>query len=725
MLMASLKSYFYLLKIKLLYKVNLVIRILINNIFLFAFNILLVVITINNIVALPLVIIYNLYLYKKEKVVFIINIIIMIVFILIYLINYFVFSDYNLNSYEGVITNIVYKDDYNKITITNGIKKVLVNHYYEEEFNYNIGDYIKVNGENIIMEENHLPMMFNYKEYLLSKRYISIINVTDVLVSEKINIYYIKRFLYERVNLLSDISKPFVCSLVLGDNSLLEEEINESIRINGISHLFAISGLHINLIVIWVEKIIDRLKIKKKGIVLNLFLFEYLFITSFSFSVFRAVLMNYLMQLNKYFKLKFSSLDICSLSFIIILLINPFSLYNIGFQLSYLVTALIIIFTSYLCCYQGIKQNIMLSLISFLGSIPIAVNINNYINILSPIINIIFVYIITIIVLPLSFIVLLFPSIDIIYKEIINIFILLNDYTSTNISLLIDLPNFNILESLLYYGLILILFNVYNNKKLFKKVIVIFIIFLSIYYHKSSLNLYNEVVFMDLKDGESTLINSSFNNYTILIDTGDGTGNEVTNYLIKKGIRKIDYLIITHNHQDHNGEVRYLLERIEVENIVISIYDQGSYNNQENIIKVKAGDHLNIGNIRLEIISPKSLSNDENDNSLVIYTKLGNWKYLFTGDSSTSVLDKIDIDVDVIKGGHHGSKTSSSYFLYKNCDPKYVILQTGRTKKYNFPDSETIELLDSLNKKVYRTDQDYTITIYYNSFFSYFKCLNE
>ena len=157
-------------------------------------------------------------------------------------------------------------------------------------------------------------------------------------------------------------------------------------------------------------------------------------------------------------------------------------------------------------------------------------------------------------------------------------------------------------------------------------------------------------------------------------------------------------MILTHNHQDHNGEADLILREIDVKNIIISSVDNSKYINYHKTIKVKGGDSVEIGNITLEILSPNEKNSDENDNSLVIYTELGSLKYLFTGDASCNILDNINIPVDVIKGGHHGSKTSSSHNLYNNCNPKYVIFQTGRVKKYGFPHSETIELLEKLNK---------------------------
>ena len=90
-----------------------------------------------------------------------------------------------------------------------------------------------------------------------------------------------------------------------------------------------------------------------------------------------------------------------------------------------------------------------------------------------------------------------------------------------------------------------------------------------------------------------------------------------------------------------------------------------------------------------------------------------NYKYLFLGDATNNILDEINYDADIIKAGHHGSKTSASYDLYSKVLPKLVIIQTGRTKKYNFPNKETTDLLKSLKIDYYQTNRDSTIKIYY------------
>ena len=232
--MGYLKSYIFQLKIKLQYSIVKLVCVLRNNIFLLVIDILLAFLGTINILFIIGLIFFQIYLFKISKEFFKVSIILLIIFFIFYLFNYLLIKDYELDSFKGVITNIVYKDGYNKITVVNGIKNVLINHYYQDNFDYNIGDYIEAVGENIKMEHNHVPMMFDYKEYLISKRYISIISCKDVISKKDFNIYYIKRILFEYVNNFSSETKPFIFSLVLGDSSLLEEEINEGIKVNGI-----------------------------------------------------------------------------------------------------------------------------------------------------------------------------------------------------------------------------------------------------------------------------------------------------------------------------------------------------------------------------------------------------------------------------------------------------------------------------------------------------------
>ena len=176
---------------------------------------------------------------------------------------------------------------------------------------------------------------------------------------------------------------------------------------------------------------------------------------------------------------------------------------------------------------------------------------------------------------------------------------------------------------------------------------------------------------------------------------------------------KPDVVIFTHNHLDHFGEAKVILNKINVNKIIVSAYNNSEFSRYTNSLIVNCNDEIIKKDLKLSFLGPTKKSENENDNSLIIKTKLGNYEYLFLADASNKVLDELDEKADIIKAGHHGSKTSASITFYSKANPKYVIITTGRVKKYNFPDEETISLLNSLNISYYQTNINSTIKIYY------------
>ena len=173
-----------------------------------------------------------------------------------------------------------------------------------------------------------------------------------------------------------------------------------------------------------------------------------------------------------------------------------------------------------------------------------------------------------------------------------------------------------------------------------------------------------------------------------------------------------------HGDYDHMGEAISLVENFRVEKV---IFNCGSYNELEkNLIKVldkkkikyySCIKELNIDKNKLYFLQTKEYDN-ENDNSNVIYTELNGYKFMFMGDASINtekeILDKYNSpDIDVLKVGHHGSKTSSSKAFIDEINPKYAVISVGKNNRYGHPNKEVLDNLN--NSKVYRTDKDGSI----------------
>ena len=625
----------------------------------------------------------------------------------------------NDSTFEGNILSIKKYDTKTTFIIKekNKTEKILVN-YYEKIDKINLGDKVKIKGTLKLPSKNTVPNLFNYRTYLNNNNIYYILTASEIIKiknNTKILTHY-KNKLQKYINRKK--AHTYLNIFILSNKNDLDKEVLNSYQVNGLSHLFSISGMHITLLLGTILKLLDKVSYNRyyKYIFLIIILIIYMYLTDFTPSILRSGIMFILLTLNKLFNFKIKTKNIIMLTFIIIVLINPYYIYNLGFQLSYLISFYLIIFAHIINKHKNyFKKLSITSLISFLVSFPIIISNYYQVNLLSILINLLFVPIISYIVLPLAFITLILPtdSLLILTMDILEGISL----SLTNINyLLLELPKPSIYLIIIYYAIITLLL---INKKCFISLLT------TIFIHKISIN-FNpnmEILFLDVSQGDSILLHYPHNKYNILIDTGGNYNYEISKniiipYLKSKGINKIDYLILTHGDYDHMGESINLIENFKVEKV---IFNCGEFNDLEKeLIKVlekkkikyySCIKELYIDKNKLQFLNTKEYDN-ENDNSSVIYFNYYNYKFLFMGDASTErekdILEKYNLkDVDFLKVGHHGSNTSSSEEFINSINPKYSLISVGKNNRYGHPNKE---VLDTLNdSKIYRTDQDGSI----------------
>lgn len=630
-------------------------------------------------------------------------------------------SVFNNNDTEfiGIVEDYIIKDNQIKISLKSKERIIVTYKYTGKVFNnLSYGDKIKVTGVLKEPSTNNIFNNFNYKKYLYNKKIYYIIEASkiDKIQNNNNHIYTIKNLLYTRINNLK--SSNYIKALLFGDNKL-DKEIKTSYQINGISHLFSVSGFHINFITSIIYFYLDRVTYNKKikYITVDIFLVLYLLLCNTT-SLLRCTVMNILLSINYLLKLNIKKIDIVLLTLILCIIINPFIIYDIGFIYSYTISFFLILYKNKYKTNNKLLKIIYISLISFLVSLPINIYTSYEINFLSIILNIIIVPIVSLILLPLSLLTLIFPILDNILYLITSILEKISLYTS-NINIFKQvLSKPSIILIIIYYLVIILILS--KNKHYY--LILILLIF-----HKT-IPLYNsnlEVVMFDVGEADSMLISTPSKKVNILIDTGRGIDiNNIIIYLKSIGISKLNYLIITHGDEDHIGGALYLIDNFKVDNVILN---KGDYTELE----VELITHLKNKNIKytnninkipllgsyMYLLNTKKFSN-ENDNSIVTYFEYQKYKFLFMGDSSSKteeyLINNYNLtNISFLKVGHHGSNTSSSPLFINKITPKVSLISVGRNNFYHHPNKEVLTNLS--NSVIYRTDINKSIKIKINN----------
>ena len=633
----------------------------------------------------------------------------------------------NVKIVSGVITKLNYDSDKISLTLKISSKENLKATYYLRNNKYiklRLGESIKLIGS--VKEINNSTVIngFNYREYLKIEKVNYLFSVRKIIkLNKRIPvIYLIKNKVLDYINSFHNSS--YIKMLLLGDTNGVDIKVISSFRENGISHLFAISGTQVTVLAEVILKLLLMLKIKEKKryIITNSFIIIYMLLTGSPPAILRAVIFFFLSSINKYNYFYITNMNLFILTLVITLIINPYYIYDLGFLYSYLISFGLILFSNYFENKNFFFTLLYTSVISFIISVPITLCHFSQLNFMSIIYNLFYVPFVNTILFPIAYLSLLFYPLDYLLTILIKVLETSSLYISKISFGKIIFPKLSIVYYLLYFVVIYLIYK--NNKKL--TIIFLTTFFIFNYSYKSIFNS-DYVYYFDVGQGDSTLLH--LDNKNILIDTGGKENTNIVNntqipYFKSDGIRKIDYLIITHGDYDHMGEAINLVNNFKVEKI---IFNCGPYNDLEKeLIKVldrkkikyySCIKELNIDNNKLYFLQTKEYDN-ENDNSNVIYTEINSYKFMFMGDAGVNtekeILDKYSLpDIDVLKVGHHGSKTSSSKEFIDNIKPTYSIISVDKNNRYGHPNKEVLNTLE--NSKIYRTDEDGSIMFKINN----------
>ena len=700
--------------------------------------------------SIPIAIIILLITKNKKIIVILICLIISIGYVSILENKYSKISDMPIKEMVTIISDIQGKE-YKKVCtakIVRNNKKILINIKMSQDIpSIKYGDSLYIEGEFKQPEEARNYKGYNYKQYLKTKKIIETVELEKVKILKSSNgsyIHNIQKYIRDTINgTLTDEEGNLLLAILLGDKDKLSEDIQESFKTSNLSHMLAVSGAHVSYIILGLTYVLQNSIIGKKNgkIVCIIFLLAFMAITNFTPSVTRACIMAILTLFSSIIYRKSDVYTNISVAALITLIFNPYSLLDLGFQLSYGGTIGIIIFIKRIQEKKSnskvinyIKQMALVSIYANIIIIPIMMYHFNTVsftfiisNIMaSPILGIIvitgFLFIIaSITVKPLTRLIAIF------IKPILSILIKISQICSklpfSNI-LVVTPYMFNVIS---YYAIILYCIKSKKNNKckiIICLLIVLILINFIIYIFPQKLRIF----FIDVGQGDSTLIITP-DKKTVLIDGGGSDSFDVGEkvllpYLLDRRILKIDYVLISHFDTDHCGGILTIMEKVKVKNIIISEQAEHSENYERfkklmihkkiRLIEVKKGDKIKIGRYsEFKILFPTSRllsENPLNNNSIVAQFNYNNFKMLFTGDieklAEQQILktEKAEIRADILKVAHHGSKTSSIPEFIKAVRPKIALIGVGKNNTFGHPNQQTIKNLENIKCRIYRTD---------------------
>lgn len=225
------------------------------------------------------------------------------------------------------------------------------------------------------------------------------------------------------------------------------------------------------------------------------------------------------------------------------------------------------------------------------------------------------------------------------------------------------------------------------------------------------------VHYLDVGQGDAILLVDKDD--TMLIDGGNPENEpDIVKYIKSLGITQLDYVVATHNHNDHAGGLADVVANIDVSNLYITHSEETKAS--QNLIKAASdknvpisipapGTTFSFGGSAIVFLGPLSIHENVNDDSLVFKVTRGGHRFLFTGDMERQaeqelLSQNLDLEADVLKVGHHGSSTSTGYVFLRAVNPRYSVISSGANNDYGHPHEETLSRLNDIGSTLFRTD---------------------
>ncbi len=610
------------------------------------------------------------------------------------------------------------------------------------------------------------PGAFDYAQYLSTKR-IYWVGKTDgienVLYKKPslLNYHYFsgqfREYLYERIQLIfPDQIEELMSGLLIGIDDDINIDLEKDFALLGIIHIMAISGMNVALIIGGMYWVLMKIGLTRERaiIITALFIPLYVVLTGAAPPVMRAGIMALIALIAMYKHKRFDRINVLFFAGFFMLIFEPLLLFQVSFQLSFVVTLGLLLWVPRLTLTMNwlkpdwLRSLLVITFVAQIVSFPMMIYYFNQFSLLSWLANLLIVPIFSVIIIPLGYLALviglLHPALAALLSVIITVISQWIEIGAGKIATLSSLHQIWATPSWIWiicYTVICVIvlelsirIETSRRVKIFLFVSYVFIVFVA--YHPFQLERNLRITFLDVGQGDSIFIELP-SGHTMLIDAG-GTpifqrdkwketrdpyevGKDVVlPFLMHRGIRDIDTVILSHGDYDHVGGLYAVMEKIKIKRIL------GSPISEENATEQKLS--LTVQNlaipytvpypgmteqidkdVRLTFIHPDINSYKENNQSIVFLLDYKDKTFLFTGDIEEEIEYKLLrsfqlSDIDVLKVAHHGSKTSTSIRWLESLTPTFAVISAGKNNLYGHPSADILERLHSMKTNVMRTD---------------------
>ncbi len=519
-------------------------------------------------------------------------------------------------------------------------------------------------------------------------------------------------------------SAAFVNAVLTGDRSGFTDELSESIRKAGISHVTAVSGMHVSILISVIMSISNlftkRRKTKAKAAIALLLV--YMAISGFSPSVIRACIMGSCCMVGVLSGRRANSLLLLLICAAVMLFNNPYLIYNPSFMLSFISSGALSIFLP--IAQRIIKKRslltdtLMMTVIANLATLPYVLWNFDYYSWIGLLANMVIV--------PLISIVFIGGMLTVFLSFIPPLAILAGSFTGGIASAIVDVTEwisalpfgqityplhsfFYIAAYFAFGGMVYMCFTHHRRLTTLFFIVTVLLLCSGIFSHLAEQNTFS-VTYLYVGQGDSTVIRTDKGDI-FLIDTGDVSVNgssKCLEYLKNKGIRRINGIFLSHEDADHAGALDIICKSIPVERIFItensmnfrdvSAILKTAESSDAEVIPLSSGDKVTVAGQVFEILHPNAGADNlsSNEGSMVIRMNYKNKSFLFTGDISAETEMKIAEfakDCAVLKIAHHGSSDSTSKEFLKTISPEYAVISAGTRNSYSHPHSSVIKRL--------------------------------